>query len=120
MTTGLNDINTHTPVAEIIRRILAEQTQPITVGELTTLVMDAWSRYLPENPFGDEVVVYQIAVTVLHCDVSYARLPNEQPPYAERAIPGVEPEAVNPRMSSEILAEMSDDIAQILVSLPKH
>ncbi|MBQ7502738.1 hypothetical protein IJT93_08540 [bacterium] len=103
----------HTPVSAVLKRILKECGEPITVKELTTKLMDEWGRDFPYNPYEEYCLVYKLAVGVLKCEESYENLANGAPLYIEREQPNSDHMLVSGLMGCDTLNAVVDNIAEI-------
>lgn len=115
--TGLKDVGSTTPLAEVVRRVLMEQSAPISVEELTTSVIDAWGRELPVTPYLDHCLIYKLSVGMLGCAAHYDKLPGGVAPAVDRPYPEEEPLVLNATMRFEELNEMVEAVRQVRLVL---
>lgn len=110
---GSQKTSKHMPVVEVMRRILKRQQGPITVKELTAQIVDSWGRDFPVNPYEECCLVYKLAVGILHCQENFDNLATGGPLYIERDQKESDPILLSPRMSSQLLNPLAEQIAQI-------
>ncbi|MGM9992670.1 MAG: hypothetical protein ACI376_07500 [Candidatus Bruticola sp.] len=115
LSNGTRPMTERIPVVAVMRRILKKQETPITVKELTALVIDAWGRDFPQNPYADCCLVYKLAVGILNCQEKYDNLPNGAPIFLEREQADSDPIMVNPRMGMNTLNEIADEVGEIML-----
>ncbi|MBQ7529786.1 hypothetical protein IJT10_07820 [bacterium] len=108
-----NQTNEHAPVVEVLRRILKEHNEPITVEDLTTQLIDVWDGEFPFNPYNNSCLVYKLAVGVLNCQESYDNLENKSPVYIEREQPDSDPIMLNSSLKYDILNEHAAEVEKI-------
>lgn len=111
-----NSITIKTPASEVIRKIMEDNHEPISIEDLSEKMKDVWGRDFAENPYDEYCLIYKIAVLVLNCEASFEGVEGGIP-YIPRTNPNEEPIALNPRMRFEVLNEYAEQIKKVKVTL---
>jgi hypothetical protein len=116
---SLKDLGRSTPVAEVIRRLVEESSQPIRLEELCVNALNVWGRDFPNNPFEDLALIYKIATNVVKCTVHFDDVGGKVPLVDRSDIP-VRPRPLTAKMGSRDLNVSLDSLKALKFSLPKR
>lgn len=111
-----NSITIKTPASEVIRKIMEDHQEPISIEDLSEKIKDVWGRDFVDSPYDEYCLIYKIAVLVLECEASFEDVEGGVP-YVPRTNPAEEPIALNPRMRFEVLNEYAEQIKKVKVAL---